>query len=115
MKAITTGGETIECIEVEEADHGLVLYDGERRQVGYVPYERLDRVASTRRPVSSTSIRSVGYDEGTETLEIEFQSGGVYEYYGVPERVHAELLTASSRGGYFHDNVRGEYDYARLL
>ena len=56
----------------------------------------MDRV-----PVASTSIRSVGYDEGSQILEIEFKSGGVYQYLNVPEQVHSSLMNASSKGCYF--------------
>ena len=36
-----------------------------------------------RQPVSSSNIRSIGYDSESNTLEIEFHSGGVYQYFGV--------------------------------
>lgn len=113
MRAITVGGERIECDEFEEGDHGLlVYYDG--RVVGYVPYERLDCVTETRTPVASSSVRSIGYDEDDETLEVEFQSGGVYRYADVPRETYEEFLRARSHGGYFHENVRGQYDYHRV-
>ena len=62
-----------------------------------------------RRPVESTSVKSVGYDPETGTLEIEFVSGGVYEYLGVPEKVHWELVGAESVGAYFTQYVRDRY------
>ena len=34
-----------------------------------------------RQPVSSSNIRSIGYDSMSSTLEIEFHSGGVYQYF----------------------------------
>jgi hypothetical protein len=47
MKAITVEDDRIECDELEEGDHGLVLYyDG--RIVGYVPYQHLQCVTETR-------------------------------------------------------------------
>jgi hypothetical protein len=64
----------------------------------------MDRV-----PVSSTNIATVGYDETIATLEIEFHSGGVYQYYNVPANVHLELMTASSTGGYFARNIKNVY------
>ena len=36
--------------------------------------------------VSSSNIVSVGYDPASETLEIEFQSGAVYQYYNVNQK-----------------------------
>jgi|SRR6056297_2438007 len=112
MKAITVGGERIECDHLEEGREGVVLSQGDRI-VGYVPYDRLECVAETRSPVASSSIRSIGYDDG-ETLEVEFQSGGVYRYADVPRQIYEEFLSARSHGSYFHENVRGQYDYHRI-
>jgi hypothetical protein len=67
-----------------------------------------------RQPVSSTNIASVGYDEANNTLEIEFHSGGVYQYFGVPDYVHAELVSAASAGGYFARNIKGIYPYQQV-
>jgi hypothetical protein len=39
-------------------------------------------------------MRSVGYESKSKILEIEFQSGEVYQYLGVPRTVHAGLLRA---------------------
>lgn len=62
-----------------------------------------------RVPVRSSNIRSVGYDSGTSTLEVEFHSGGVYQYSGVPETVYQGFMRAASKGSYFHDHVRDRY------
>jgi hypothetical protein len=113
MKAITMGGERIECDELEEGRNGLVLYHGDRI-VGYVPYDRLDCVTETRTPVASSSIRSIGYDEDDEVLEVEFESGGVYRYADVARDTYEAFLSARSHGSYFHENVRGQYDYHRI-
>ncbi len=67
-----------------------------------------------RHAVVSTSIRSVGYDPDTEILEIEFQSGGVYQYIGVPRMVYEGLLVAPSHGRYFQEFVRERYPYEKV-
>ena len=64
-----------------------------------------------RQPVTSSNIRAVGYDPGSETLEIEFHSGGVYRYSGVPESVYRGLMQAASHGSYFHAHIRERYSY----
>jgi hypothetical protein len=51
----------------------------------------------------------VGYDPATRTLEVEFHSGGVYQYAGVPVRVYQGLIHAASKGRYFHDHIKGRY------
>lgn len=64
-----------------------------------------------RQHVSSSNLRSVGYDPVSSVLEIEFLSRSVYQYYGVPGLVVARLLGASSKGGYFHRYIKGRYPY----
>lgn len=59
-----------------------------------------------RIPVTSSNLASIGYDEGTQTLEIEFRSGAIYQYFGVSSDVHAALMAASSHGSYFAANIR---------
>lgn len=67
-----------------------------------------------RTPVSSTSLKSVGYDPQTQTLELEFASGSVYQYANVPPEVHQALLEAESLGRYFIDNIEKNYTYQRV-
>lgn len=64
--------------------------------------------------VQSSDLASVGYDPTTRTLEILFRSGGLYEYYSVPEAVHAALLAAPSKGRFFHARIKGVYAYRRV-
>ena len=35
--------------------------------------------------VTSSNVKAIGYDDRTQTLEVEFLNGRVYQYYGVPE------------------------------
>ena len=67
-----------------------------------------------RTPVSSSNLASVAYDLASNTLEVEFKDGAVYQYFDVPPRVHSELRNASSVGGYFAANVKGTYRYSRV-
>jgi hypothetical protein len=67
-----------------------------------------------RTPVSSSNLAAVGYDPKTETLEIEFLHGGVYQYLEVPEEVYTELMAASSHGSYFNSMIRGAFSYHQI-
>ena len=67
-----------------------------------------------RVPVISKNIHSIGYDAATETLEIKFDSGAVFQYYSVPANVHAELMTAPSKGSYFDYRVKNSYRYSKV-
>lgn len=67
-----------------------------------------------RQPVSSSDLHSVGYDPITMVLEIEFNSGGVYAYSGVPAAIHSSLMAAGSHGQYFHAFIKDRYPTKRL-
>ncbi len=67
-----------------------------------------------RQPVSSSNLESVGYDQTTQTMEIEFRDGSLYQYFDVPQHVYDGLISAPSAGQYFHSQIRGIYRYARV-
>jgi hypothetical protein len=68
-----------------------------------------------REPVQSSNLCSVGYDPDTLTLEIEFKEGNIYQYYGVPESLYVDLMSAGSKGSFFHYNIRkAGYPYAKI-
>jgi hypothetical protein len=67
-----------------------------------------------RQPVTSSSIVSIGYDATDQILEVEFPSGHVYQYTGVPEQVYLDLTGGGSVGSYFNQYVRHAYGYIRL-
>ena len=64
--------------------------------------------------VESSTLATVAYDEARERLRLEFCSGAIYEYSGVPGAVHRALLAAPSKGRYFNDAIRERFAY-RLI
>lgn len=66
-----------------------------------------------RTPVESSLVAKVGYVPEYKVLEIEFQDGRSYQYFGVPERIYKALMAAESRGRYFNERVRDAYIYGR--
>jgi len=67
-----------------------------------------------RTAVESSNLASVGYDEETKTLEIQFHSGGIYQYDEVEKEISDELMNAESKGRYFMSMIRGAYSYSRI-
>lgn len=67
-----------------------------------------------REQVSSSTIVSIGYDASSETLEIEFQNGGVYQYYNVPETIYQQLMESTSKGQFHHTYIRNAFPYSRV-
>lgn len=67
-----------------------------------------------RKKVSSSSIRSVGYDDRNRVLEVEFSDGRVTQYSGVSAEVHRRLMGAPSIVSYFRDNVEESFTARRV-
>ncbi len=66
-----------------------------------------------RQSVSSSNLSSVGYDERTETLEIQFHNGSVFHYHDVPAETHGQLVNARSVGSFFSSNIRNSFEHSK--
>ncbi len=66
-----------------------------------------------RKAVESSMIRSIGYDEPQKVLEVEFMSGGVYQYAGVEPQEHRALVEAPSMGQYFSREIKGKHQFKK--
>lgn len=64
-----------------------------------------------RRPVTSSNVAALGWEE--DTLEVEFVSGHVYQYHDVPESEYQALLGADSIGKHLA-GLRDKYQNTRL-
>jgi hypothetical protein len=62
-----------------------------------------------RKRVNSAKIRSMGYDERAQTLEIEFTNGEVLQYLRVSHETHRRLMAAPNAYAYFEDNIAEDY------
>jgi KTSC domain len=71
----------------------------------------------TRTPVTSSNLKSIGWDNGT--LEVEFNDGSIYHYVNVPASKHASLMAEDTRAGgsvgsHFHRNIRSQHGYRKV-
>ena len=67
-----------------------------------------------RQYVVSSSIRSVGFDPGSNVLEIEFCTGGVYQFHGVPESMYDDFVSAPSIAKYYQHVIKESFDPQRV-
>ena len=65
--------------------------------------------------VESTTLSIVAYDASRQLLWLEFQAGAVYCYFGVPAKVHQQLISAPSKGKYFNLSIRGHFAYRKEM
>ena len=67
-----------------------------------------------REYVESTMIRSYGFDSSISILEVEFNSGAVWQYYDVSESLYYEMKSSSSCGKFFNANIKGQYSESQI-
>ncbi|MDP2324757.1 MAG: KTSC domain-containing protein [Gammaproteobacteria bacterium] len=67
-----------------------------------------------RKKVNSSAVRSVGYDERSRVLEIEFNDGRINQYSGVSAELHRRLVSAPSIVSYFRDNIEESFAAKRV-
>jgi hypothetical protein len=67
-----------------------------------------------RQAVESTTMRSVGYNHANQVLEVEFQSGAIYQYLDIAPAIYKGLVDAESKGQYFNSEIRDSYPFVRV-
>ena len=64
------------------------------------------------KPVVSSNISAIGYDEATERLRIRFGSKPlIYEYAKVPKAKFDALMASESKGSHFFKEIKGKHDF----
>ncbi|MGE7624398.1 KTSC domain-containing protein [Viridibacillus sp. NPDC096237] len=63
--------------------------------------------------VTSSKLVNVGFDPSAMILRIEFRDG-VFEYFGVPERIYIDLMEADSKGIYFKRYIKDRFRFVRV-
>lgn len=67
-----------------------------------------------REPVASSTIVAIGYDEPSQTLEVEFKTGAVYQYYNVTQALSDQLMQSASKGQFLAYQIKNSYPYSRV-
>ncbi len=67
-----------------------------------------------RTAVASSTLNGIGYDSQTMTLELEFTSGDVYQYFDVPVDVYLKLRQSESLGRFFNEQIKESYRFIKL-
>jgi hypothetical protein len=67
-----------------------------------------------RTAVKSSNIKSLGYDETTQKLEVEFKAGGLYQYAAVPKGLYERFMSAPSKGRFFDQNVKEKFRTSKI-
>ena len=64
--------------------------------------------------VASTMASAIGYDSDNEVLQIEFNSGEVYQYSDIDEDTWEDLYSSNAVGKYYNQYIKGRYQSQRI-
>jgi len=62
----------------------------------------------------SSVVASMTYDPVSSTLRVRFVSGMVYDYKKVPEEVFKKMKSASSKGTFLNQHIKGNYEFEKI-
>jgi hypothetical protein len=68
-------------------------------------------------PVKSSNVAAIGFDFKNSILYVQFLSadqkkrGSLYKYMDVPPKLYTKFLSATSKGGFLNDWIKGRYHY----
>lgn len=59
-------------------------------------------------PVESNQVKAIGYDAASKTLAVTFTRGPghIYHYPNVEPEVHADFMSAESKGNFFGQHIK---------
>jgi hypothetical protein len=66
------------------------------------------------RDISSSHLKSCGYDPDESALHILFKNGATYKYKGVSSRQFDALMASKSKGEHFHQHIRPHHSHEKL-
>ena len=64
--------------------------------------------------IGSSNIIAVGYHNESREMRVTFKGGKTYAYTDVPPETHMALMTSESKGKFFHSNIRGKFETAKV-
>lgn len=60
--------------------------------------------------VDSSNVKSIGYDQENQILEIEFTNASIYRYFNVSEEIHRALIVAPSKGAFIAKHIKKVFE-----
>lgn len=67
-----------------------------------------------RDPITTGNIDCFGYNEPSQTLEVEFKTGGVYQYYKVTYTLFRQFMDSANKGDFLYYHIRNVLPYSRV-
>lgn len=112
-KSQNTGGWGIPMEDKPKYEEIVEAWRSQNPQIERL-INNLNQSVMKRQHVESSNIESIGYDSKSQTLEIEFLNGSIYQYFDVPQHIYDELMSADSHGKYLAASIKGHYRYSKV-
>jgi KTSC domain len=123
LKAIAHDEDGLKLII--EREHEIEYIEIPAPLAAYEGLQMLDRIIASAMviepsepiemlPACSTMAAQVGYDEEREILQIEFNSGAVYQYSAVEPEVWEDLQETDSIGSFYNREIKGYYPSVKV-
>jgi hypothetical protein len=71
-------------------------------------------MAILMKSLKSSNVSAAGYDDATQELQVEFLSGALYAYDGVPRAIFEGLMSSPSPGAYLGRQIKNQFPCRRL-
>lgn len=65
-------------------------------------------------PCESSQVTAHGHCPKTNTLQVHFKTGGIYQYRDFGPEKYEELKKAESIGKFLHAHVKGKHSFERM-
>jgi len=74
----------------------------------------MDFTRDELKSIETVLFDKIRYKESNESLYITFGNGSEYKYNPVPINIYNEFDKSESKGKYFHDYIKGKFNYNKL-
>jgi hypothetical protein len=62
----------------------------------------------------SSVVAAITYDPDASVLRVRFVSGMIYDYKNVPEKVFKAMKSATSKGTFLNQHIKGNYEFEKI-
>lgn len=62
----------------------------------------------------ATDFYEIKYNKDENKLQIEFNDGSIYQYFGVENNLFDDFIKSETQGIFFNKLIRGKFKYKRI-
>jgi hypothetical protein len=64
--------------------------------------------------IESSTIKSIGYDDALNFLEVSYKKGTTYRFYDVPQDLFEDLMESKSKGKFLRENIEKKFETEKV-